>query len=665
MQIRFIGATDGHVTGSCTQFKYDRKNIQFLVDCGLVQGEGDEQLVNAKPFPFAPSEIKFVLLTHAHQDHCGLIPKLYREGFQGKVICTAATAKLAKLSLLDSVKFANNLYSEKDIENIQFEMIDKRPTFGLSRMIPIADDLFVSFSRTAHILGAVSITIGWLNENDQKMSIVMSGDLGNNTKDNPYQPLLAGRQSIFGYPDAIVVESTYGGRVREKEYSDFDLRMQRLRKIIQEVVFDRKEILIIPAFALHRTQELLVDVFYVMKHFFADDEECLSPFYASRMLDEELKNNSWNHLINRCLNNAIETLDLTIQSQWSESICTTSNDDVKTFSLSDDSKFSIEDVKSLLMSQGHVYPVDIVLDGSLASKMSNVYREELGRRQIKEPTETLYRNRKLAERLNALGEDGVDEVINSLFPNDTNEVREFSVGRHQIQYRSNTKITRKAVIQDRGFILITGGGMCDSGPIVKHLTDILTANREAVLLTTGYMPSGSVGANLVAHYKNYSLGVEAPSEPLKINNEQFDFEGKFLEVRGFNDFYSGHADQTGLLDFIFQIVGKEKTINDRKPATVILNHGQHSSRNTLKAVIEERACKNLDDDRPIKSVELSRQSECWFDLNTKEWFLPEKLSTTDALLRDILLEQRKTNLLLSALIDAKPKSQSLVKNKRN
>ena len=76
MKFRFIGATGGNVTGSCTHFRYERSNIQFLVDCGLVQGEKNDEARNSKPFPFNASEIDFVLLTHAHIDHCGLIPKL-------------------------------------------------------------------------------------------------------------------------------------------------------------------------------------------------------------------------------------------------------------------------------------------------------------------------------------------------------------------------------------------------------------------------------------------------------------------------------------------------------------------------------------------------------------------------------------------------------------
>lgn len=126
MRIRFIGASDDHVTGSCTHFSYDRKEVQFLVDCGLHQGENHALFKNRKKFPFDAADIKFVLLTHAHINHCGLIPKLYRDGFQGVVFCTTATAQLARLSLLDSVRFSAGLYSEDDVKAIQFSCVDPR-----------------------------------------------------------------------------------------------------------------------------------------------------------------------------------------------------------------------------------------------------------------------------------------------------------------------------------------------------------------------------------------------------------------------------------------------------------------------------------------------------------------------------------------------------------
>jgi metallo-beta-lactamase family protein len=100
MKMRFLGAVS-RVTGSCTWLSYDRTGTQILVDCGMVQGEPHDAAENAKPFPFNAKQIKFVLLTHAHLDHCGLLPRLYKDGFSGIVYCTQATAAIARETLLD------------------------------------------------------------------------------------------------------------------------------------------------------------------------------------------------------------------------------------------------------------------------------------------------------------------------------------------------------------------------------------------------------------------------------------------------------------------------------------------------------------------------------------------------------------------------------------
>mgnify|MGYP006342311167 CR=1 FL=1 len=320
MRLRFLGASDGHVTGSCTHFYYDRKKTHFLVDCGFVQGEGNDRVDNSRPFAFSPSEIAFVLLTHAHIDHCGLIPRLYKEGFTGKVICTKATARLASVSLMDSVRHVNGLFSEENVNQIRFECIDEREGFGLSRMLPIHNDLFASFSRSAHILGATSITIGWLNDQEEKVNMVMSGDLGNNTKANPYQPLLAGRQGIFGYPEAIVVESTYGGRARETKYSDFDGRITALKEIVQTEIFDKKALLVIPAFSLQRTQEVLLDFFQIFKNHYFSEAQSQSPVLPTNPMHDYFKDGRWNWQIQQAVNGAIAGLPESEQSKWTSSI---------------------------------------------------------------------------------------------------------------------------------------------------------------------------------------------------------------------------------------------------------------------------------------------------------------------------------------------------------
>jgi len=658
MKFRLLGATDGHVTGSCTHFIYDRKNTQFLVDCGMVQGEGNDAADNARPFPFSPAEIKFVLLTHAHIDHCGLIPRLYREGFTGRVICTKATARLAYISLIDSVRHAKGLFTEQDVKQIRFEHFDERDGYGLSRMLPISDDLFVSFSRSAHILGSVSIAIGWLNEKDERVYVVMSGDLGNNTKDNPFQPLLAGRQGVFGYPDAIIVESTYGGRVREKQFSDFEARIEALKQLVQEEVFDKKSVLIIPAFSIQRTQELLIDLKLVFTRYFSEDYQSQSPFLPKNPWFSEIDNATWDHSIQNTLEQAITLLPSCEQVNWKEAIF----EDEGKFRLKNDAPVSIDDIQDLL-AQRHTYPVDIVLDSPLAREMSSVYRDELCRRKGNDPSETTHRNRKMAERFNLQDEEQVDSMIKSLFPASNGEAMSSPLGIHQIRYESEFKLPRPSESKDRGCILITGGGMCEGGPVVKHIERIVASKRHSAIVFTGYMAKGSLGGRLLEISNLLTNAPSLPADELVVGDKAIsttEFRTRIIQLQGY---YSGHADQEGLLDFIFRVFGNEKVEQARKPVTIFLNHGQHAQRQALKEAIEARCDKKLERDRLIDSVELPNDREQWYDLDLKQWLEVEVESKTDRLLRELLSEQRKTNQLLHQLVDARRDFQSVQSKK--
>lgn len=650
MKVRFLGATDGHVTGSCTHFSYERKGIQFLVDCGLVQGEGNDEADNGKSFPFLPSEIKFVLLTHAHLDHCGLLPKLYRDGFSGRVICTKATGRLVMISLMDSVRHVKGLYSEEDVKRIRFDYIDERPGFGLSRMLPISDDLFASFSRSAHVLGACSIALGWINEANEQVYIVMSGDLGNNTKENPFQPLLAGRQGIFGWPEAIVVESTYGGRVREKEFSDFDARIEALREVVQREVFDKKSVLVVPAFSLQRTQELLFDLHFVFSKYFSVPEQCQSPFYPKNSWVDDLDGMAWGYQLNDALTEAIASLEPDVAAQWTSEIVKSEEPGKALWSFREGAKHSIADIHELI-SNCHTYPVEIVLDSALAREMSGVFRDELCRRQRKYPEETVCRNRKMAERLGLTSEDEVDEFIRAIFPASNVDVAAMPVGIHEFRYESAFKIPRPREVQKRGCIVITGGGMCEGGPVVKHLEKLVISRRQSAVLVTGYMAKGSLGETLVNICKTRDQGSPLPGENIVIGEKTINPADITLKVIEIQSYYSGHADQEGVLDFVFRERGEEKEGMARKAATVFLNHGQHAARNKLKAAIQARGDVRREGDRVVCGVELPDNSARWYDLNIKQWLEPEKESKTDSLLRELLSEQRKTNQLLQRLVE--------------
>lgn len=653
MKFRFLGAIDGHVTGSCTHFSYERKKKQFLVDCGLNQGEGVGDAGNSKPFPFSPSEIDFVLLTHAHQDHCGLLPKLYKEGFVGRVICTKATARLAVISLNDSVRHVKGIYSEQDVQRLRFDYIDDRADFGFSRMLPISDDLFASFSRSSHILGATSITIGWLSAGNEKSYIVMSGDVGCNTKEIPYQPLLAGQQGIFGYPKAIVVESTYGGRIREQKFSDFDERISVLKKIIKDEVFDKKSILIIPAFSLQRTQELLFDIYCVFKKYFLDDGSCQSPFLSLNPWYDEFEDSSWSYITQHSLERAIETLPISERYKWKNSIVEISEAGRGNFALVDGAEISILDIVELMTERRHSYPVDIVLDSPLAKEMSGVFREELCRRQRKNPGETIYRNREMAKRLGVSGEEAVDAVIRSLLPAAESENISIDLGIHKIRYESGFRTPRLSQTQERGCIVITGGGMCDGGPVVNHLSKVATAKREALVLVAGYMAKGSLGEALLEISKAHEENRVLPPGAIIIGENIVSPNDVTARVAQIQSYYSGHADQNGLIDFIFKVIGADLDWQVSKPATVFLNHGQHSSRKVLKEAIEARMVSPMDRDREICNIELPDETGRWYDLDALEWVRLEPESKTDMLMRELLAEQRKTNMLLLRLIEQK------------
>jgi metallo-beta-lactamase family protein len=255
-RVRFLGAA-GTVTGSRFLFEWDEDSI--LVDCGLYQGLKALRLRNWHPWPFALERLKAVALTHAHIDHSGYLPRLYRLGYRGPVHCTTGTEALLRILLPDAAhlqveeaEYANRHgYSKHHPAEPLFDDADAEGALKLlcpvdyGRDIKLGEGRLVRFVPAGHLLGAASVLLTF-GDGSRKRRILVSGDLGRYGDDfmaAPHPP----NEAV----DYLLVESTYGNR----RHPGGDLDRQ-FAAIVNET-FSRNGMLLIPAFAVGRTQELL------------------------------------------------------------------------------------------------------------------------------------------------------------------------------------------------------------------------------------------------------------------------------------------------------------------------------------------------------------------------------------------------------------------------
>ena len=246
MKITPFGAVR-EVTGSCYLLQTEKTKI--LVDCGLFQGGRFAQAKNFNDFGFNPHDIDAVVLTHAHIDHSGRIPQLIKRGFMGPVYCTEPTKDFCRLLWYDAEQImeedrkrhnAPKLYSREDVKVSvrRLKQVDDKTAFCFK-------DLQINFHNAGHILGSAFVEI---TEEGGK-TVTFSGDLGN--IDTP----ILKQKNILNKTDALFIESTYGDRIHEKDSK----RWQILKKAITDTI-NREGVLLIPAFAIERTQELLYEL---------------------------------------------------------------------------------------------------------------------------------------------------------------------------------------------------------------------------------------------------------------------------------------------------------------------------------------------------------------------------------------------------------------------
>jgi metallo-beta-lactamase family protein len=284
MKLEFHGA-DQNVTGSCHLFEAGGKKI--LIDCGLYQGGREMDEENAEPFGFDPASIDVLLLTHAHLDHCGRIPLLVKQGFNGEIITTSASCELARLVLLDaaslqesearykSKKAARHGHKQARIEPL-YTTLDVLNCFGFfgrtatyNAPLAINDSIQATFIDAGHILGSASIVLD-VEHKGQQRKILFSGDLGYNNRAIIKDP------TIPPHADIVVMETTYGDRLHKTLEPTLEEFYSTINKTIA-----RSGNIVIPSFALERAQELL---YYLREGI----EKGLLPSYLPVFLDSPM-----------------------------------------------------------------------------------------------------------------------------------------------------------------------------------------------------------------------------------------------------------------------------------------------------------------------------------------------------------------------------------------
>ncbi len=257
MKLTFYGGVQ-QVTGS--NFLLEHGDSKILIDCGLFQGSKFAETLNYQDFAYNPKDINYVLLTHSHADHSGRLPKLYKDGFRGQIFATKPTIDLSVIALEDNIDLIKE-EAHKDGHEPLFRSGDLHQVFIGSRgveygeVLDLGNDIKATFHEAGHVLGSAIIEINWQNEKEEQKTIYFSGDLGN------YPTPLLRRFDMPNQAHYVVAESTYGDRIHDHNND----KKAKLKEIIGETI-KRGGTVIIPSFAIERTQELIYELNELIEH---------------------------------------------------------------------------------------------------------------------------------------------------------------------------------------------------------------------------------------------------------------------------------------------------------------------------------------------------------------------------------------------------------------
>jgi len=624
LRIRFLGAV-GTVTGSCTLLEYtcyeDNKKQYFLIDAGSFQNEGNEEQNNEreKIIKYISKDIKIIFITHAHLDHIGFLPDIIKYGFKGKIYCTKATRELIVAMLTYGEGNENNFNLFK---KISFNDIDGRhgekPDLGFGKtLIPIARDFFFGYLRSSHILGSCSFYIEWTEniygpevplEEKKMRRIHFSGDIGPASDLVEPNILFKGHQTPYWdkYDKCIVMESTYGEKVREKD-NLVQRKIDKLSGIINKVIA-KNGIIIIPAFALDRAQQILLDLFYIVKN------------RKKEPSTSTMENNSWGSVIKyfrgeaMCKNIAsgIKTLQGKEKKSLRRNIQTEIEQICRNKKYSPECRFSEinTECQNMIANVFEKYNVDKPSMDEIQNTQNNIkfsfdspLIEKINEVYVKHLTDEFYSYKDDKRKLKYISDKFMKyfDINNSDFSELKSEIRKFI-------YRSLCDC--KDVKNPN--IIVAASGMCDEGRMLNLLEKYFT-NENATIILTGFQASGTNGFLLKNLLDEKYDENEKKTIPLKLNNYDFRLADRKCSIEDMSEFYSGHADQEQLLDYVTPDQRNSGKIN------ILLNHGTNSAREVLKLKLEER--------NPKVKVMLPEYNK-WLNILTFE-YEPEDIEFND------------------------------------
>lgn len=631
-RIQFLGAV-GTVTGSCTLIRYWENNNMdgephlILVDAGLYQGEGVEPREGFDILKKIAPNIERIFITHAHIDHIGLLPDLYRWGFCGLIQCTKATKELIYPMLMDAMQIAGNSSEEckEMLHRFRYYVFDEQRSYSWGqKAFFVAKDLVVWINNSAHIIGSCSYTFSWVvneykSQEDEKQYCMacFSGDVGGTDDEHP-QGMVT---KSFHMPRHskenryIIMESTYGARVRDKT-DIFTRRTEELRKIINDTK-DRGGRTLIPVFSLNRAQDVLLDLYYIKATNFTNERYAPLTYVGSigdktdEAAPDKDKANKKNKAVKIKKGKRLWDLFLCIE-----------NEDGKR------EKFLRELVTPALEAIGKpledkmIYDESPLFDTPLATfpqevskKMVDFVNENLAYRvkrievQVASPLIGLV-NKVFLDNFtdSAMGKDGAihTKYLPDIFLEklskfkyertpDTPALDSEDFDRYVKKVKGWLSAAQKIlesilkpfdknesfkpfVLMDKTNVIVSSSGMCDSGAILQILPMIAGDEKNTIILT-GYQAQGTNGQALrdlegMTTFDKYNTRLNG----LTKGGNPMTFMDVKCKIYNLASWYSGHADAEQLSTYVHG----DKDHENIYPTTVFLNHGNDDARNALK-----------------------------------------------------------------------------------